>query len=119
MNKVADKYTSILKESLGDAVKLPVIPEGFLSSWAQYTIQLKDRATRDSVQAKLKDKGIPSMVYYQKPMHKQQAFNLPEDYGFDCSNTDELCDTVLSLPMHPYMTDEDIKTVADALKEAL
>ncbi|MBQ3292627.1 MAG: DegT/DnrJ/EryC1/StrS family aminotransferase [Mogibacterium sp.] len=119
VNKVADKYTSILKESLGDAVKLPVIPEGFLSSWAQYTIQLKDRATRDSVQAKLKDKGIPSMVYYQKPMHKQQAFNLPEDYGFDCSNTDELCDTVLSLPMHPYMTDEDIKTVADALKEAL
>lgn len=119
VNKVADKYTSILKESLGDAVKLPVIPEGFLSSWAQYTIQLKDKATRDSVQAKLKDKGIPSMVYYQKPMHKQQAFNLPEDYGFDCSNTDELCDTVLSLPMHPYMTDEDIKTVADALKEAL
>jgi len=119
VNKVADKYTELLSEALGGKAVLPYIPEGFLSSWAQYTIQLKDRETRDAVQAALKEKGIPSMVYYPKPMHEQQAFGIEGEYGFDCSNTEELCGTVLSLPMHPYMTDEDIKEVVDALKEAL
>ena len=78
-----------------------------------------DREMRDAVQAALKEKGIPSMVYYPKPMHDQQAFGIEGEYGFDCSNTAELCGTVLSLPMHPYMSDEDIKEVVDALKEAL
>lgn len=119
VNKVAEKYTEILNDVLGDKIALPVIPEGFLSSWAQYTIQLKDRETRDSVQAALKEKGIPSMVYYPKPMHKQEAFGIGSDYSFDCSNTEELCNTVLSLPMHPYMTDEEIKEVVTALKEEL
>jgi dTDP-4-amino-4,6-dideoxygalactose transaminase len=119
VNKVADKYTELLAEALVDKAVLPCIPEGFLSSWAQYTIQLKDRETRDAVQAALKEKGIPSMVYYPKPMHDQQAFGIEGEYGFDCSNTAELCGTVLSLPMHPYMSDEDIKEVVDALKEAL
>lgn len=119
VNKVADKYTEMLSEALGDKAVLPFIPEGFLSSWAQYTIQLKDRETRDAVQAALKEKGIPSMVYYPKPMHDQQAFGIEGEYGFDCSNTEELCGTVLSLPMHPYMTDDDISEVVNALKAAL
>jgi len=119
VNKVADKYTELLSEALGDKAVLPVIPEGFLSSWAQYTIQLKDRDTRDAVQAALKEKGIPSMVYYPKPMHCQKAFGIDGEYGFDCSNTAELCEKVLSLPMHPYMSEEDIKEVVTALKEAL
>lgn len=119
VNKVADKYTALLSEKLGDKICLPVVPDGFLSSWAQYTIQLKDRETRDAVQAALKEKGIPAMVYYIKPMHKQLAFGITGDYGFDCSNTEALCDTVLSLPMHPYMTDEDINEVVNALAEIL
>lgn len=119
VNKVADKYTELLTEALGNKVVLPFIPEGFLSSWAQYTIQLKNREIRDAVQAALKEKGIPSMVYYPKPMHIQEAFGITDDYGFDCSNTEELCGTVLSLPMHPYMTDEEIREVVDALKAAL
>lgn len=119
VNKVADKYTVLLGEALGDSAVLPFIPEGFISSWAQYTIRLKDRETRDAAQAALKEKGIPSMVYYPKPMHCQQAFGIEGEYEFDCGNTEDLCGTVLSLPMHPYMTDEDIKEVVKALKEAL
>lgn len=119
VNKVADKYTELLGEAFGDKAVLPVIPKGFRSSWAQYTIQLKDRETRDSVQAALKERGIPTMVYYPKPMHKQQAFGIEGEYGFDCSNTEELCGTVLSLPMHPYMTDEDVNEVVEALKATL
>lgn len=119
VNKVADKYTKLLSEKLGDKVVLPLIPEGFLSSWAQYTIQLKDKETRDALQAALKEKGIPSMIYYPKPMHCQEAFDITGEYEFDCSNTAELCDTVLSLPMHPYLTDEEIAEVVDAIAEAL
>ena len=63
----------------------------------------------------MKEAGIPTMVYYPKPMHKQLAFGLEDDYGFDCSVTERLCDMVLSLPMHPYLTEEDIKEVADRL----
>lgn len=115
VNKVADKYT----ELLAGVVKTPVVPQGFYSSWAQYTIQLADRETRDRLQAALKEKGIPTMVYYPKPMHKQLAFGLGDDYGFDCSVTAKLCDTVLSLPMHPYLKDEEIEQVAEAVKDAL
>jgi len=119
VNKVAEKYTGFLSEAFGCKVKLPVIPKGFLSSWAQYTIQLSNRETRDSVKEALNEKGIPSMVYYQKAMHLQEVFGFGNDYEYDCSNTEELCDTVLSLPMHPYMTDDDIKTVTDALVAAV
>ena len=119
VNKVAEKYTALLGEKLGDKIALPVIPEGYLSSWAQYTIQLKDRETRDAVQAGLKERGIPAMIYYIKPMHKQLAFGIEGEYGFDCSNTEELCETVLSLPMHPYMTDEEINEVVNAIAEIL
>lgn len=115
VNKVADKYT----ELLGDIVKTPVIPEGFYSSWAQYTIQLENREIRDGLQAYLKEKDIPSMVYYPKPMHDQQAFGLNGEEHVDCSVTSRLCDTVLSLPMHPYLKDEEIATVVDAVKEYL
>ena len=117
VNKAAGKYTESLSRELGEKVVLPLIPEGFLSSWAQYTIQLKDKETRDAVQAALKEKGIPSMVYYPKPMHCQEAFGIVGEYGFDCRNTEELCDTVLSLPMHPYMTDDEIREVVEALAE--
>ncbi len=116
INKTADKYTEKLS-ALGEKVKTPVIPEGFYSSWAQYTIQLSDRKTRDDLQAALKAEGIPSMVYYPKPMHRQEAFAGQTYDDAEFPNTLKLCDTVLSLPMHPYLTDEDIDTVVDVIKK--
>ena len=118
VNKAAEQYTALLK----DTVTVPVVPEGFYSSWAQYTIQLKDREQRDKLQQVLKDNGIPSMIYYPKPMHKQLAFGLATadgacEYGFDCSTTESLCDTVLSLPMHPYLKEEEIRKVAEVVRE--
>ena len=115
INKVADKYT----EALSGIVKTPVIPEGFYSSWAQYTIQLDSRQTRDRLQEALKKEGIPSMVYYPKPMHRQEAFRENRYDDGDFTNTVKLCETVLSLPMHPYLTDDDVKIVTDNVKSAL
>lgn len=120
VNKVADKYTEALKPLVeAGKLKTPVVPEGFYSSWAQYTLKLNDGETRDRLQAALKEKGIPSMVYYPKAMHKQEAFAGYDYRDEDCPNTMKLCATVLSLPMHPYMTDEDIATVVNAIKESV
>ena len=116
INSVAKKYTAKLAP-LANKVKTPVIPSGYYSSWAQYTIQLENRETRDALQEALKEAGIPSMVYYPKPMHKQEAFagQAYDDAKF--KNTIKLCDTVLSLPMHPYLTDEDIEEVVSVISK--
>lgn len=118
VNKVAEKYTKGLSQLKGK-VKTPVIPEDFYSSWAQYTIQLEDRSTRDKLQSELKAAEIPSMVYYPKPMHRQEAFAGYDYDDADFPNTVKLCDTVLSLPMHPYLKDEDIEAVVDVIKTVI
>lgn len=111
INQAAAKYS----ERLHGKVKLPFVPEGFYSSWAQYTIQLATNEERDKLQAWLKENGVPSMVYYPTPMHGQTAykdFNLSEKC---CPNASQLCLTVLSLPLHPYITDEDIEQVCNLI----
>lgn len=112
VNRVADEYSNLLY----DIVKIPAIPEGFFSSRAQYTIRLNNEAERDDLQTYLKEQGIPSTVYYPTPLHRQPAYRnlgIPTSY---CPVTDKLCETVLSLPMHPYLTQEDINSVCNAIK---
>ena len=108
VNKAAARYT----ELLGDAVVTPVVGEKYISSWAQYCIQLKDEAERDALQAYLKEQGIPTMIYYPKPMHCQEAFAgmVFDEDEFQVS--DRLCRTVLELPMHPYLEEEEISFIA-------
>ncbi len=115
VNRVFSEY----EKRLGSAVETPVIPDGFRSSFAQYTIKLKDRNQRDGLQLKLKEQGIPSMIYYLKPMHRQAAFSGLELDEKDYVVTDKLCDTVLSLPMHPYITENDIDKVSQGLLTGL
>ena len=112
VNQVAAWYTEKLK---GCGVELPLIEEGFVSSWAQYTIQLPAGIDRASVQGALREKGIPTMVYYMKPMHRQGAFAQTDSACADCPVTEMLCNRVLSLPMHPYMTEKDVDLVVKEL----
>lgn len=113
INHAAQRYT----ELLCGKVVTPTVKEGFFSSWAQYTIRLKNREQRDGLQAYLKEQGIPSMVYYPKAMHRQQAFADVVSDDRDFPNTLELCQCVLALPLHPYMKEEDIRFVALRIKE--
>lgn len=113
VNKVALKYN----ERLRDIAKTPFIPEGFYSSWAQYTLILKDKEQRDGLQAFLKEKEIPTMIYYPKPMHEQSAFDFLNYPKGSSPATEYLCDRVLSLPMHPYLTDEIIDQICNTVKE--
>ena len=114
VNTAAAWYT----ERLQGAVQLPEVPQHYGSSWAQYTIRLKDREERDRLQTGLRECGIPSMIYYPKLMHQQTAFGSIE-YRGQCPNAEKLCSAVLSLPMHPYLTEEDVDTVCRAIKEVL
>ena len=119
VNKAASKYTELLKDVPG--IKTPVIPAGFYSSWAQYTLRLESESQRNELQAKLKEQGIPSMVYYPKPMHLQTAFQNKECSMFNvqCSMATKLSQTVLSLPMHPYLADEEIQSVVVSIKKSI
>lgn len=106
VNRVAAKYSQLL----AGKVQTPVVPEGYTSSWAQYTIQTENR---DDLQARLKAAGVPAMVYYPHTMSRQTAFAHLNQAP--CPMADKLSRIVLSLPMHPYMTDEEIETVASLI----
>lgn len=98
---VASEYD----KRLAGHVSLPPRGEGSLSAWAQYTIRV---ANRDRVAARLKEKNIPTAVYYPKPLHLQTAY---VEFGRGPGSapiSEALCSEVLSLPMHPYLTQEAI-----------
>lgn len=114
-NKVAKLYT----EKLSDLVVTPLVPEGYISSWAQYTIILNSSDERIFVQSKLKEKDIPSMIYYPIPLHKQKVY---DGYSFNLDElcvTERLCDVVLSIPMHPYLKNDEIDMVVNTLRDAI
>ncbi|MCR5182712.1 MAG: DegT/DnrJ/EryC1/StrS family aminotransferase [Clostridia bacterium] len=116
VNKVASWYDELLKDT---PLVLPEVKEGFFSSWAQYTVQLPAGTDRAGLQAALKERGIPTMIYYIKPMHIQGAFEGTDSAVADCPVTDEICNTVLSLPMDPYKTEDDVRLVAEELKKLI
>ena len=115
VNSVAKQYTN----RLFDKVVTPTVPGGYLSSWAQYTILLENKEERDRVHAALKEKGIPTMVYYPRGLHQQAAYKWMELEDTDYPNTVAAAQRVLSLPMHPYMEDADQKYIVNSLLEVL
>lgn len=128
VNKMAEYYTQLfdgmtkfLKKEI--QITTPYIPDGYTSSWAQYTIQLSVPSgngtfNREALQAKLKAKGIPSMVYYPTPMSQQTAFKEVHSYALT-PNAQNLAKCVLSLPMHPYITREEVRQVVETLISSL
>lgn len=114
VNLAAGLYTAQLK----NVVRTPVVKDGYDSSWAQYTIRLSDPEQRRLLHGSLQDIGIPTMIYYPKGLHRQRAFAaIPQEHPFPV--TDRLCDTVLSLPIHPYMTEHDVNEVTEGIKACL
>lgn len=110
VNHAADRYTELF---VGSGIITPVIPDSYVSSWAQYTVQLPIDIDRAKLVEHLKSKGIPAMIYYVKPMHLQGAFEGTRSAVADCTVTEQLCKTVLSLPMHPYLTEEEIAVIVN------
>ena len=115
VNLAADRYTAALR----GRVVTPTVPEGFLSSWAQYTVLLDNAGQRARVQAALKEKGIPTMVYYPRGLHQQAAYRGMNLDDADYPNTLAATQRVLSLPMHPYLKEEEQAMIVKSLLEAL
>lgn len=98
-DRIARRYSDALKA----VVEVPNVIAGGFSAWAQYTLKI---ANRDAVQARLKEAGVPTMVYYPIPMNRQSGYvGCPVVTG-GVPVSDRLAGQVLSLPMHPYMDDE-------------
>lgn len=111
-NEIADIYN----HELNDIVITPLVKENMQSSWAQYTILLNDEQERNELQQYLKSKGIPSMIYYPKPLHMQCVYKDHIVYSEDLKNAENLSRKCLSLPMHPYLEREQIITVCNEIK---
>ncbi len=93
---VADRYA----EALSDAVETPTVAAEAVSAWAQYTIRLPGR---DQVAARLKTEGIPTAIYYPRPLHRQTAYRDYPTAPGGLPVSERLAERVLSLPMHPYL----------------
>lgn len=111
VNRVARRYTARLK----DAFVTPTVLDGFVSSWAQYTILLKDQETRGAIQAKLRDVGIPSMIYYPRGLHQQEAYRWMNLEDSMYPNTYAATRRCLSLPMHPDLQEDEIDRICEVL----
>ncbi len=111
VNEAARWYTRRLE----GVVATPYIPAGYYSSWAEYTIMLKDTETRNRVQRELKKKGIPSMVYYPLALHQQKPYQGMMLSDVEFPFTMRAVKTVLSLPIHPYLKEEDVYNVTKVI----
>jgi dTDP-4-amino-4,6-dideoxygalactose transaminase len=102
---VAVRYSSILQGKASDSsnLRLPHIPSNVNSVWAQYSILARDPKHRDSIQQNLKQAGIPTAVYYPKPLHMQQAFASMQNKMGDFPISEDASSRIFSLPMHPYL----------------
>lgn len=110
-NELATQYTAELSEKFNT----PKTPEGYISSWAQYTLIAASAEHREQIMTHLKEQGVPSMIYYGTCMHQQTAFRDLEYREGDFPVAEKLAAAVFSLPMHPYMTNEDYQKVNKAM----
>jgi dTDP-4-amino-4,6-dideoxygalactose transaminase len=113
-NKAAERYSN----ALGNVASVPRIPDGMTSVWAQYTIRIEP-GRRADLAAALKAEGIPTAIYYTKPLHRQEAYaQFPyADGGLPVS--DHLAQEVISLPMHAYLDEPTQDRIIDAVQRAL
>jgi dTDP-4-amino-4,6-dideoxygalactose transaminase len=113
-----DRIVARYNEALADVATVPVVPEGSTSVWAQYTIKV-DAEKRDKLVASLKEEGIPTAVYYPKPLHRQTAYKQYPSAGNGLPVSDLVAGQVISLPMHPYLEPDDQDRIVEAVRRNL
>lgn len=110
-----DAIAQAYDAGLAETVQVPVRVPGSESAWAIYAILLKDPAERAPLQARLKDRGVPSAIYYPLPLHKQPAYRDHHD-GTALPVSEDLAQRILALPIHPELTDDDVARVIAAVR---
>jgi len=118
--KVAEQYTAALNQiSNGEYLLPPHVPEGYQSAWAQYSILARNTELREKIQLALKNRNIPSMVYYATPLHVQTAFANLNYQETDFPISMDTAKRIFSLPMHAYLTEEDINKIITTIDSAI
>lgn len=113
-NRVAQRYSKELR----DIATVPVVPEDYESVWAQYTIRLA-HGKRDLLAKALQAEGIPTAIYYARPLHRQTAYRHFPVAGNGLPVSEQLADEVISLPMHAYLDEPTQDRIIDAVRRAL
>lgn len=113
--QVAEQYHKLLE----DIVRTPKLAPEASSSWAQYVIRLPDGTDRTALQSAMKEKGVPTAIYYPRPMHTQPVYQRYPVTLSGLSRTEAMAGDVLALPMHPYLEKHTQMQVVDALETAL
>jgi UDP-2-acetamido-2-deoxy-ribo-hexuluronate aminotransferase len=118
-----DKRANLYHEGLKDVLIAPEVEKSddrqFFSSWAQYSVLARDDEERTKIMDRLKERGVPTMIYYKIPLHLQEVYNkdnLKRDY---CSleASEDLCKRVFSLPMHPYLEESETEYIIESIRE--
>jgi dTDP-4-amino-4,6-dideoxygalactose transaminase len=112
--RVAHYYDS----RLGNAVVTPARVPDSTSAWAIYAILLRDKAMRDHLQSSLRADGVPTAIYYPRPLHQQPAYSKHHN-GTRLPVSEELSERILALPIHPYLSEADMARVCDRVLAAV
>lgn len=113
--RIAAEYNIRIADA-GLELVTPFIPEGMRSAWAQYSLLAANAAAREAVRTRLGENGVPTAIYYPKPLHLQHAFaDLGHKEG-DFPVSEEVGSRIFSLPMHPYLASETIAHIVDSMR---
>jgi dTDP-4-amino-4,6-dideoxygalactose transaminase len=113
-----ERIAATYDRRLGNAVTIPARVPDSTSAWAIYAILLHDGAARDRLQAALKARGVPSAIYYPKPLHHQPAYATSHD-GAALPVSEHLATRIMALPIHPDLSEADVARICDAVLEAV
>ncbi|KAB0681875.1 DegT/DnrJ/EryC1/StrS family aminotransferase [Aureimonas leprariae] len=112
--RIARRYTA----ALSGAVTPQALPNGMVSTWAQYTVRVPD-GRRDAFMTEMKRQGVPTVIYYGKPLHRQSAYQHFPAAGGDLPVSDELSREVVSLPMHAYLDEATQNRIIEAVHASM
>jgi len=115
---VRERIAGVYDRRLGNAVVIPARVPDSASAWAIYAVLLPNEATRTRLQAALRDAGVPTAIYYPRPLHRQPAYAGHHD-GVALPVSEELSGRILALPIHPDLSMTDVERVCDAVTQAL
>ena len=112
--QVAGRYAELIAAS-GAPLAAPRVPVGYVSAWAQYSVRAESEAARGELLAQLQAAGIPSAIYYPRPLHLQTAFAYLGHQPGDFPHSEAAGRRIFSLPMHPYLSLEDQEQIVAVL----
>ena len=113
--RAAGRYREILNSVPG--LQNPVVPAGYTSAWAQYSLLAQNQEQRELLQSGLRHRGIPSVIYYPKPLHQQSAFAYLGYGPSDMPTSQDCAQRIFSLPMHPYLSENEQERICSCISK--